>query len=189
MNTITLRTATADDAEMLLDIYAYYVQNTAITFEYEVPTVSDFRGRISAITDRYPYIIAFLGDTPIGYAYASRFKERAAYNWAVETSIYVRHDMHGCGIGRLLYTVLCRDLHEMGVINVNACIAYAGDCEDEYLTNGSVFFHEKMGFKCTAHFHRCGYKYGRWYDMVWMEKILSDYPDEPKPLKKPVFHR
>jgi phosphinothricin acetyltransferase len=110
----------------------------------------------------------------VGYAYASAFKERAAYQWAVETSIYVDMQKRQNGVGRLLYEALEQRLREQGILNSNACISYA-EVEDDHLTNGSVHFHEKLGYELVAHFHKCGKKFGKWYDMVWMEKMLGEH--------------
>lgn len=106
MGVLTIRTAVRQDAEALLQIYAPYVKNTAITFEYDVPSVEEFAGRISKVLQKYPYLVAEVNGEPVGYAYAGPFKERAAYDWAVETTVYVRENMKKSGIGRALYTAL-----------------------------------------------------------------------------------
>jgi phosphinothricin acetyltransferase len=152
------------------------VEHTAITFEYEVPTVAEFKNRIETTLKKYPYLVAEKDKELLGYAYAGAFKERAAYDWAVETSIYVRMDLKRQGIGSLLYATLEKALKAQGILNLNACIAYAV-CEDEFLTNDSVYYHEKQGYIKVAHFHKCGYKFNRWYDMVWMEKIIGEHTD------------
>ena len=138
---ITIRVATPDDAKALLDLYAPYVEQTAITFEYEVPTVEEFRERIEHTLKRYPYLVAELDGAPVGYAYVSPFKERAAYDWSVETSIYVGMEYKRFGIGSKLYDALEKILKKQRILNVNACIAYPRQ-EDEYLTMDSVYFHE-----------------------------------------------
>ena len=171
---IHLRSATIDDAEQMLDIYAPYVEKTAITFEYDVPTVEEFRKRIASHLTRYPWIVAEADDRIVGYAYASAFKERAAYQWSVETSIYVDEAIRHHGIGRLLHEALEESLRSRGILNMNACISYIQP-EDEYLTLDSVRFHERLGYTQVAHFHQCGKKFGRWYDMIWMEKIIGEH--------------
>lgn len=184
MNTeITLRTAECSDAERLLEIYAPYIEHTAITFEYEVPMVEEFRTRIAHTLEKYPYIVAEQNGYIMGYAYAGSFKGRAAYNWSVETSIYVEQSIQHHGIGGKLYTGLEKILKEMNILNLNACIGYP-KAEDEYLTRNSVEFHEHMGYRMVGRFHDSGYKFGRWYDMVWMEKLLGEHPDEPAPVKR-----
>jgi phosphinothricin acetyltransferase len=162
------------DAEKLLDIYAYYVKETAISFEYDVPSVEEFAGRIVRISGRYPYIKAVDDERIIGYAYADVFKARAAYDRAVETTIYVKPDMRRRGVGHALYETLEKNLIDMGILNMNACIAYISE-PDEYLGNDSMYFHRKMGFDMVGTFHKCGYKFGRWYDMIWMEKLIGEH--------------
>lgn len=164
-----------NDAEELLEIYAPYVKNTAISFEYEVPSVEEFQKRIRNISSKYPYIKA-VDETGVilGYAYAGAFKTRAAYDWSVETTIYVRQDMRKNGVGRKLYEALEKSLVGMGILNMNACIAYTEN-EDENLTNGSRHFHEKLGYSLVGTFHKCGYKFNKWYDMIWMEKMVGDH--------------
>ena len=183
-----IRLATADDAEELLDIYRYYVEKTAITYEYEVPTVSEFKSRIEKVLEDFPYLVveevSSGNDTEnagniriVGYAYASKFHERAAYQWCVEMSIYLDKDCKRNGLGRALYEELEKRLKDMGILNLYSCIGYP-EKEDEYLTYDSVRFHEKMGYKLIGHFHKCGFKFGKWYDMVWMEKIIGEHGDE-----------
>ncbi len=176
---VTIRAAVPGDAEALLAIYAPYVETTAITFEYDVPSAEEFRGRISHVLQRYPYLVAEAGGRIAGYAYAGRFHERAAYDWAAELSIYVDRDAKRMGIGSSLYAKLADCLRAQGILNLNACIA-CPEREDEYLTLGSIRFHEKLGFRMVGKFHNCGYKFGRWYHMVWMEKEIGAHlPQQP----------
>ena len=121
---ITTRTAAPADAKALLAIYTPYVEQTAITFEYDVPTLEEFTSRIQNTLRKFPYIIAEENNQILGYAYASPFKERAAYGWSVETSIYVKQDERQKGIGRILYDRLEEILKKKGILNVNACIGY-----------------------------------------------------------------
>ena len=171
---MNVREVQIQDAETLLAIYAPYVEHTAITFEYDVPTVDEFRQRIKDVSKRYPWLVALDDRRIVGYAYASAFKERAAYQWAVETSIYVDRNERGKGTGKLLHEALEETLRERGILNMNACIAYT-DKEDEFLTLDSVRFHERLGYSKVAHFHQCGRKFGRWYDMIWMEKLIGEH--------------
>ena len=175
-----IRTACLSDAPALLEIYAPYVENTAITFEYDAPSLAEFRLRMEKTLQKYPYLVLEEEGEILGYAYASPFKERAAYGWAVETSIYLKKNVQGKGYGKALLLRLEEILCAMHILNVNACIAYT-EKEDEFLTNASMRFHEKMGYSMAGHFHRCGYKFGRWYDMIWMEKMLGDH-GEPLPV-------
>ena len=195
MKDITIRTAKPEDAGALLDIYSYYVENTAITYEYDVPSAAEFEERIRHTLEKYPYIVAVENpceddaekdsapsqhERIVGYAYAGCFKSRAAYNWSVETSIYVDRDAHNMGIGRQLYAELEKRLKAMNILNVNACIACT-QVEDEYLTNASIRFHERSGYSKVGVFHQCAYKFGRWYDMIWMEKTLCSHTVPPLP--------
>ena len=179
---VNIRLAVPEDAEALLNIYRPYVEETAITFEYAVPTEEEFAARIRGTLTRYPYLIAEKNGHIAGYAYAGKFNQRAAYDWAVETSIYVEKMERGAGIGRELYDCLERLLAKQGILNLNACIAYAQQ-DTPYLTNGSLVFHEKLGFSLAGHFHRCGYKFRQWYDMVWMEKQIGVHSEEPSAVK------
>lgn len=126
MGKLTFRVARPEDAEALLAIYAPYVEETAITFEYEVPSVEAFRARIAHTLATYPYIVAIEENNIIGYAYVGRLHERAAYDWSVETSIYVDRCARKHGLGRQLYERLEAILRAMNIISVNACIAYPG---------------------------------------------------------------
>ena len=126
---ITIRVASEQDAEELLNIYAPYVKNTAITFEYEVPSIEEFQGRIKKIEKQYPYLVAEKDGEIVGFVYANTFHERAAY--------------------------------------------------DEYLSKDSVKFHEKLGYRFVGEFYKCGYKFNRWYNMVWMEKHIGEHEQNP----------
>jgi phosphinothricin acetyltransferase len=168
-----IRPVTPDDASALADIYAYYVENTAVSFEYDPPTAEEFRGRIVRTLERYPYLAAIRGERIVGYAYAREFVGRKACEHCVEVSVYVAHDCRRCGAGRALYEEMERALGGMGILNVYASIAYS-DSEDEFLTRDSIEFHTRMGYAQCARFHRCGYKFGNWYDLVWVEKFLPD---------------
>ena len=170
---ITIRPATVADAEEILKIYAPYVKNTDITFEYEVPTIEEFRGRIANTLEKYPYLAATdCNNHIVGYAYASAFKSRSAYNWSVETSIYVDANCKGQRIGSKLYEELERILRKQNVLNACACICASYD--------ESILFHQKSGYELVATFHKSGYKSGTWHDMVWMEKFLGDHEIPPK---------
>ena len=171
---ITIRPVTEADAEKLLAIYAPYVTDTFITYEYTVPTVEEFRERIRNTLQAYPYFAAVENGRIIGYAYASAFHPRRAYLWSAEATVYLERGVRGRGVGRLLYERLEETLKQQNVQNVNACIAYP-QAEDEYLTKDSVLFHEKLGYTMVGTFHQCGYKFHCWYDMVWMEKFIGEH--------------
>ena len=171
---LEIRTATERDAKALLDIYAPYVEQTAITFEYEVPTLTEFRARIRHTLEKYPYLVAEREGKILGYAYVSSFKERAAYDWAVETSIYVDKTVKRCGIGGKLHNALEEVLKQMGILNMEACIGVP-ETDDEYLDHNSMHFHAHLGYRLVGTFKKCGYKYDRWYDMIWMEKLIGEH--------------
>ncbi|AEG59860.1 GNAT family N-acetyltransferase [Desulforamulus ruminis] len=178
---ISIRMATEADAKEILEIYAPYITDTAVTFEYSIPSVAEFSQRIRDTLQMYPYIVALEDDRIVGYAYASAFKKRAAYNWAVETTVYLKQDCRGRGLGKKLYFALEEILKRQNIINLNACIAYTLD-EDAHLDNTSTIFHEHLGYTKVAHFTKCGYKFGAWYDMIWMEKMLGEHPSNPDPV-------
>lgn len=178
-----IRIARPEDAKRLLEIYAYYVENTAITFEYEVPTLEEFRNRIRHTLERYPYLVEENeAGRIIGYVYAGAFKERAAYGWAVETSIYVESKERRGGSGRRLYAALEKVLLLQGICNAEACIA-APRGEDPFLTEGSIEFHQHLGYRLVGRFEKCAYKFDRWYDMVWMERLIGNHPQGPGSLQ------
>ena len=181
LNRIKFRSACEDDAKALLDVYAPYVEETAITFEYEVPSVEEFRRRVRTVLEFYPYIVAEYDGKIIGYAYASAFHPRAAYKWAVELSIYLDMDCRGLGLGRKFYELLEAILKEQHFLNLYASIAKI-DCDDQHLTDASVKFHACLGYKTIGTFLKCGYKFNTWYDTVWMEKIIGVHETPPLPL-------
>ena len=175
-----IRTVSVGDAEQLLSIYEPYVLETAITFEYEVPSIGDFRGRIEKTLRKFPYLCIEDDGKILGYAYASDFKERAAYQWSVELSIYIEKNSRGLGYGRLLYEALESELKKRGIKNLYACIAYP-ELDDEYLSGNSVDFHAHLGFKKVGEFKNCASKFGRWYHMTWMEKTIGVHEENPVP--------
>ena len=175
---IEIRMATVDDALQLLRIYAPYILETGVTFEYEVPSEEAFRARIAGITEKYPYLVACEGEKIVGYAYAKELGERAAFSHSVETAIYLARDMRGKGVGSLLYGQLERILKLQNVKNVYAAVSYR-EKEDETISHASPLFHLAVGYRKAAHFHKCGYKFGRWYDIVWFEKYIGEH--EPGP--------
>lgn len=171
MGNVRIRSASPEDAAALAAIYAYYVEQTAVSFEYDAPTAEEFRSRIEKTLQNYPYLVLEEDGVIRGYAYAGPFKERAAYRFSCELTVYVDRGERGRGFGRLLYAALEEKLKEMGIRNLYACIGDP-DEEDEYLTRDSERFHRRMGFARVGEFRHCGYKFGRWYNMIWMEKML-----------------
>lgn len=169
-----VRDAAPADAPRLLEIYAHYVNNTAVTFEYDPPSLEEFRARMEKTMRRYPYLVAERDGRVEGYAYAGAFVGRAAYDWSCETTIYLAPAAQKCGLGRALYEALEEALRAMGILNLYACIAFP-QTGDEYLTANSAQFHAHLGYQKVGLFRRCGYKFGRWYDMIWMEKMLGQH--------------
>ena len=141
---INIRSARIEDAERLVEIYDYYVRETAITFEYVTPSVAEFKGRMRKVMERYPYLVIEKDGIIQGYAYAGVFKDRAAYDWSCEVTIYLDHNACKCGLGRMLYEALETELRKARLLNLYACIGVP-EQEDEYLTWNSAEFHAHLG--------------------------------------------
>lgn len=169
-----IRTATPDDAAALAAIYAPIVTDTVISFELQAPDAAEIRRRIEATLPLLPWLVGEDAQgTVCGYVYASRFRERAAYQWAVEVTAYVRADCRGSGVGRRLYTRLFELLSALGYSQAVAGIT---------LPNApSVGLHEAMGFTAVARFEKVGYKLGRWHDVGYWQKALQPSQLEPPP--------
>ncbi len=182
-NRVRIRAARVEDAGKLLEIYRPYVEKTAITFEYEVPEPEEFQARIKRTLKKYPYLVADCEGELLGYAYTGPFVGRAAYDWAAEVSIYLREDVHRMGMGKKLYQAIEEISRAQNITNLNACIGNP-EPEDEYLTKNSIQFHTHMGYRMVGEFYKCGYKFGRWYNMVWMEKIIREHEEKPEPVAK-----
>lgn len=180
---IEIRNAGLSDAERLLEIYDYYVKNTAITFECTTPSLEEFKARMEKVMRRYPYLVVLENGVIKGYACAGPFVGREAYDRSCETTIYLDRDSKKRGMGRMLYEALEAALYEMGVLNLYACIGYP-ETEDEYLTRNSAGFHKHLGYEKVGEFHKCGYKFGRWYSMIWMEKIIGEHKIPQPPVRK-----
>lgn len=181
MKNILLRPARQSDVPAMLEVYAPYVTETAVSFEYDVPSPAEFSARLDRVSAAFPWLVAERDGRLLGYAYASRFHPRAAYDWCAELSIYLRRDARGLGLGRRLYQTLEDLLHAQHLLKAFACIACTPE-PDPYLDDASIRFHERMGYRLTGSFPRCGYKFGRWYGMVWMEKELTTEADAPLPV-------
>ncbi len=167
----TVRLATADDAEGILAIYAPIVRETTISFELEPPTVAEMRRRIETTLARLPWLVCESGRGVEGYAYASKHRERAAYQWSVDVSVYVAEGMRGKGLGRRLYTSLLRMLQDLGYYSALAGIALPNPA--------SVTLHEAMGFRPIGVYRKIGYKLGAWHDVGWWQRQLREYEAEP----------
>lgn len=171
----TIRLATPRDAEEMLEIYAPYVRETAVTFEYEVPTVEEFRGRVERTLPRYPWLTAEEDGLLLGYAYAGQFQSRAAYQWDAEGSIYLRPQAHGTGLAEVLYRCLMELLTAQEIKNFYGCITHPNPASEA--------FHRKMGFIDLAVFPKAGYKLGRWLDVLWNYHPLGETNGLPIPFR------
>ena len=178
MSDIIIRKACLEDAADILAIYAPYVENTAISFEYEAPSLEEFRHRMRHHMEKYPYLVAEQNGKLLGYAYAAAFHPRKAFQWLAETSIYLAPQAQGLGLGRRLYEALEKALRDMHIIDMYAIVASPSQ-EDEYLTHHSEQFHLHLGFETVARLDNCGYKFGHWYHVLWMKKTLNERSHSP----------
>ena len=170
-----IRLATPQDAVRALCVYAPYVRGTAVSFEYDVPTVAEFSERIRAILERGdPFVVAEEGSAVVGYASLRPFVGREAYRHNAETTIYRHMGARGRGVGRALYRALEDEARARDILALEACIGVPREPDDPYLTDASVRFHSAMGYREVGRFEACGRKFDRWYDMVWMEKRLAE---------------
>jgi phosphinothricin acetyltransferase len=172
---IKIRLASEADTTALLDIYAPFVKNTVITFEYDVPTDIQFSARIATITKKYPWLVCEIHDRIVGYAYAAAFHERSAYDWSVDASVYIHPDYHRKRIGAALYECLFQLLKLQGFYNVYAIITGAN--------KNSLDFHQSLGFKPVGLYRNVGYKFNQWQDVQWLVLTIKDHsqpPEKPK---------
>lgn len=169
MSEYVIRDVKIEDASRLVEIYSYYVSKTAVSFEYEVPSVSEFEKRIKRISEKYPYLVCEKDNKIIGYVYAAAYSTREAYAWTATTSIYIDKEYRRQGVGTFLYEELEDRLKEKGIINLLAGVAFLEE-EDEYLTHDSFKFHENQGYTEVAHMKSVGKKFDKWYDLKWYQK-------------------
>ena len=167
-----LRPAVPADAAALLAIYGQYI-GTSITFEYTLPSPAEFRGRIEDISAVYPYLVYEENGIPLGYAYAHRFAERAAYQWSAELSVYLDRDARGRGIGRKLYAAVMDLLRMQNVRTAYALVTTPNEPSDR--------FHLGMGFHVAGVTRNAGFKNGTWRSVTIYEKALADYDSPPGP--------
>lgn len=165
---MSVRPAVESDLPAILAIYGPYVENTTCSFEYTVPTMEAFTERFRRITAQFPWLVWEEDGQVLGYAYGSAPFSRAAYRWDTEVSIYVAPEAHGKGIGKKLILALEALLRRQGYATVYSIIT--GENHD------SAAFHAKMGYKFLVEMQHCGFKFGRWLSIIWMEKRLC--PDE-----------
>ena len=175
----TIRFAAETDAAQILDIYAPIVTGTATSFEEVPPSRSEMAGRIRRTLERYPWLACEKAGLVLGYAYATVFRSRPAYQWVVEVSAYVRPDSQGTGVASALYGSLIEILRVQGFINALAGIALPNDA--------SVALHERFGFEPVGVLKDVGFKLTQWHDVEWWALRLQqprDLPDPPKPLSE-----
>ena len=175
-----IRIAVEADVPAILSIYASYVTETTITFEYDVPTQEEFFRRFREITAEFPWLVWEEGGTILGYAYACRPFARTAYRWCAEASVYLHPDARRRGIGTALYEALEDRLRRQGFQVVYALVTSANAA--------SLAFHRHLGYTPCAQFSRCGFKHGTWYSVTWLEKQLAqtaqpeNFPEPPADL-------
>lgn len=173
MSTVHFRRATEEDVVPILAIYAPYVTDSAITFEYDVPNEEEFRQRIRTISAEYPYFVCESDVQIIGYAYAHRHMERAAYQWNAEISIYIRQGFTGKGLGKTMCQALIDLLRLQGIRNVFSCVTIPNE--------RSAHLHHSMEFSTEGIFQNAGYKCGKWQTIAWFRKNIAPYTNEPAP--------
>jgi phosphinothricin acetyltransferase len=171
MSKVKIRLATPKDGEAILNIYKWYIENTAITFETEVPSAEAFGQRIENTLTRYPWLVCEVDGAVAGYAYASKHRERAAYQWSADFSIYVNEKYHRRHIAKALYQVLEEILRLQGYYTVFAGVTTPNP--------KSEAFHAAYGFDTVGVFENVGYKSGQWRDVKWFKYTLADYQKEP----------
>lgn len=166
--TYLIRRADPSEAAALLEIYRPFVETTAVSFELVTPSAEEFASRISKALSKWDWLVADLDGQPIGYAYASAHRERAAYRYSVEVSAYVHPNHRRQGAARALYQRLFDSLAEKGY-----CNAYAGI---RVPNPASVAFHRSLGFQPIGVFKSAGWKFGQWQDIAWFHKVLRTQP-------------
>lgn len=167
MNDYNIRTINIEDAEKVLAIYAPYILNSNISFEYVVPSIKDFKQRIETVTKEYPWLVCEYDGKILGYAYGGQHRGRTAYKWSVESAIYMAEDFCGKGVGKLLYQTLFERLKEQGYVNVFAGMTLPNE--------KSVRLHTALGFEMIGVFKNIGYKNNQWHDVQWMQLNLAEH--------------
>ena len=168
-----IRFASSNDISNMHEILEYYIKNTAVLFTDVLPDIDTFRDDLSSVMEEYPVLVAENNGEVVAFAYAKRVHDGRAYDFTVESTIYVKKEFTGKGIGTELYDKLEHILVKQNVVSINAYIAVT-DENDSYLDNSSKLFHEKLGFEQTAYFRHWGYKFNKWYDSIWMNKKIND---------------
>ena len=169
----SVRIATTSDAHAMLDIYTPYILSTAFTFETEVPSTEQFTKRIETYLEKYPWLVCEVDNKIAGYVYASTHRDREAYQWTCESSVYVHDDFKGKGVGSELYAVLFEILKYQGVRNVYAGITMPNEASEK--------MHAKCGFERFAIYDNIGYKLDSWHKVGWWKLQLNGYDLKPPP--------
>ena len=169
---LDLRFVDERDAAAIQAIYSPYCESSAVSFETITPSIEELKDRIRRISSQFPWLVGEHNGHILGYAYGSRHRERAAYQWSVDATVYVSHESHRNGLGRGLYTGLFRILALQGYYKVYAGITLPNPA--------SVGLHEALGFKPVGIYPGVGYKLGRWHDVGWWQ--LSLQPESPEPV-------
>lgn len=177
---VCVRAAAPEDAEQLLEIYTPFVISedsslSNVSFELAAPDVEEFRQRIQDISKQFPYLVGEVNGQILGYVYCHPYRERLAYQWAVEVTIYLAPAGQGKGLGRLLYETMEKLLCLQGVTMAYSCITVGND--------HSIKMHEALGYRLIGTFTNSGYKNGQWLDTVWLEKQLQPCPKQPDNIK------
>ena len=168
---IKLRLIKDEDFSAVLEIYRPYVSDTIISFEYDVPTLAEFTERVNGIRKTYPFLVAEYNNQIVGYAYGSVHRQRTAYQWSVESTVYLDKAFHRKGIAQKLYSVLFDLLRLQGFYSVYAGIGLPNE--------QSVGFHTALGFTEVGIFKKVGYKMGNWHDTQWFQLALCEFKNEP----------
>ena len=168
-----VRLATKHDANEIRQIYAPSIESAAISFETEVPSAEEMQSRIQTILQKFPWIVCTIDGKIAGYVYASKHRDREAYQWSCECSIYMNNAFKGKGIGKELYKLLFEILKLQGFRNVYAGITLPN--------NASIYIHERCGFKHFATYENIGYKFGNWHSVGWWKFQINDYHLQPPP--------
>jgi phosphinothricin acetyltransferase len=166
-----VRDATRANAAACAGVYAPYVTDTAITFETEVPTAEAMAGRIAVATRTHAWLVAEHDGRVIGYAYGGPYKDRPAYRWSCEVSVYVDRAHHRAGAGRALYEALFERLAARGYLMAVAGMTLPNEA--------SVGLHRALGFEPVGTYRRIGYKHGAWHDVAWTQRALATGGDPP----------
>ena len=160
-----IRSVNLSDAAAIRDIYNYYIENTAVSFEEKPVGIGEMEERIRTISAKYPYLVLEEAGEVIGFAYANAWKDRSAYKYSAELSLYLRTDCQGRGMGRILFEKLLEELRTADIHSAVSGIVLPND--------RSVALHEKLGFKKIAHFEEIGFKFNKWHDVGYWELILK----------------